>query len=79
MTTILLMGPTAAGKSALALDLAQAFGGEIVSVDSAQVYSARRISLGFGGGSALTGLPSALKRFGADSPSVRPVGLIVRA
>lgn len=38
MTTILLMGPTAAGKSALALDLAQAFGGEIVSVDSAQVY-----------------------------------------
>jgi tRNA dimethylallyltransferase len=38
MTTILLMGPTAAGKSALALDLAEAFGGEIVSVDSAQVY-----------------------------------------
>jgi len=38
MTTILLMGPTAAGKSALALELADAFGGEIVSVDSAQVY-----------------------------------------
>ncbi|EFK97218.1 tRNA delta(2)-isopentenylpyrophosphate transferase, partial [sediment metagenome] len=38
MITILLMGPTAAGKSALALELAQAFGGEIVSVDSAQVY-----------------------------------------
>ena len=38
MTTILLMGPTAAGKSALALELAEAFGGEIVSVDSAQVY-----------------------------------------
>jgi tRNA dimethylallyltransferase len=35
---LLLMGPTAAGKSALALALAEAFGGEIVSVDSAQVY-----------------------------------------
>ena len=32
------MGPTASGKSALALTLAEAFGGEIVSVDSAQVY-----------------------------------------
>ncbi len=37
-TTILLMGPTATGKSALALELAEAFGGEIVSVDSAQVF-----------------------------------------
>ena len=35
---ILLMGPTAAGKSALALALAERVGGEIVSVDSAQIY-----------------------------------------
>jgi len=35
---ILLMGPTASGKSALALALAERLGGEIVSVDSAQVY-----------------------------------------
>ena len=35
---ILLMGPTASGKSALALSLADALGGEIVTVDSAQVY-----------------------------------------
>jgi len=35
---IALMGPTASGKSALALDWAQRFGGEIVSVDSALVY-----------------------------------------
>ena len=35
---ILLMGPTAAGKSALAFALAERFGGEIVSVDSAQVF-----------------------------------------
>jgi tRNA dimethylallyltransferase len=35
---ILLMGPTASGKSALAAALAQRFPVEIVSVDSAQIY-----------------------------------------
>ncbi|MBS0321241.1 MAG: tRNA (adenosine(37)-N6)-dimethylallyltransferase MiaA [Proteobacteria bacterium] len=35
---IVLMGPTAAGKSDVALALAAALDGEIVSVDSAQVY-----------------------------------------
>ena len=35
---VLLMGPTASGKSALAADLAHRFRGEIVSVDSGQVY-----------------------------------------
>jgi len=38
LPVVLLMGPTAAGKSALALELAQRCDGEIVSVDSAQVY-----------------------------------------
>jgi tRNA dimethylallyltransferase len=35
---IAIVGPTAAGKSGLALRLAQALGGEIVSCDSLQVY-----------------------------------------
>jgi len=35
---ILLMGPTAAGKTALALELARALPAEIISVDSALVY-----------------------------------------
>jgi tRNA dimethylallyltransferase len=35
---ILLMGPTASGKTALALEIAQRFPVEIISVDSAQVY-----------------------------------------
>jgi len=35
---IALMGPTASGKTAAAIELAQAHGGEIVSVDSALVY-----------------------------------------
>jgi tRNA dimethylallyltransferase len=34
----LLLGPTASGKSALAMALAERFAGEIVTVDSAQVY-----------------------------------------
>jgi tRNA dimethylallyltransferase len=35
---VFLAGPTAAGKSALALALAERIGGEIISVDSMQVY-----------------------------------------
>ncbi|MCQ2380476.1 MAG: tRNA (adenosine(37)-N6)-dimethylallyltransferase MiaA [Victivallaceae bacterium] len=39
MTGVLaIMGPTASGKSALALECARRFNGEIVSVDSMQVY-----------------------------------------
>src|SRR5678816_2719069 len=35
---IFLVGPTASGKSAVALALAEKLGGEIISVDSMQVY-----------------------------------------
>jgi tRNA dimethylallyltransferase len=35
---VALMGPTASGKTALAIELAQRHGGEIISVDSALVY-----------------------------------------
>lgn len=35
---LFLAGPTAVGKSAVALELAQRLGGEIISVDSMQVY-----------------------------------------
>jgi len=38
LPVVLLMGPTASGKSALALELAARFPVEIVSVDSAQVF-----------------------------------------
>lgn len=36
---VLLAGPTASGKSALAVQLAQAMGGEVVNADSMQVYA----------------------------------------
>jgi len=35
---LMLMGPTASGKSALAVELARLLGGEIISVDSSLVY-----------------------------------------
>ena len=45
MTKILaVVGPTAGGKSALALELAQRLGGEIISCDSMQIY--RRMDIG---------------------------------
>jgi tRNA dimethylallyltransferase len=40
---ILIAGPTASGKSALALALAESFGGTIVNADSMQVYRDLRI------------------------------------
>ncbi|MFT3729564.1 MAG: tRNA (adenosine(37)-N6)-dimethylallyltransferase MiaA [Terricaulis sp.] len=43
MTTLLVMGPTASGKSALALALAARIGGEIVNADSMQVYRDFRV------------------------------------
>jgi tRNA dimethylallyltransferase len=50
---LLLAGPTAVGKSAVALWLAERLGGEIVSVDSMQVY--RGMDIG-------TGKPTAVER-----------------
>jgi tRNA dimethylallyltransferase len=41
---VCIVGPTASGKSALALDLAERLGGEIVSADSRQVY--RELAIG---------------------------------
>jgi tRNA dimethylallyltransferase len=43
---IVVLGPTASGKSALAIELARRFHGEIVSADSRQVY--RGLDLGTG-------------------------------
>lgn len=53
---ILIAGPTASGKSALALDLAMSKGGVIVNADSMQVYSVLDV---------LTARPSAADQAGA--------------
>lgn len=41
---IAIVGPTASGKSALALEIASRYGGEIISCDSMQIY--RRMNIG---------------------------------
>jgi tRNA dimethylallyltransferase len=46
MRIVLIVGPTASGKSALALRVAEAAGGEIVSADSQQVYRGMDIGTG---------------------------------
>ena len=43
---LLVVGPTASGKSALAVRLAKKFNGEIISADSRQVY--RGLDIGTG-------------------------------
>lgn len=43
---VVILGPTASGKSALAVELARKFGGEVVSADSRQVY--RGLDVGTG-------------------------------
>jgi len=44
MNGVVITGPTAAGKSALGLEIAARLGGEIVSIDSRQIY--RRLDIG---------------------------------
>jgi len=43
---VCIVGPTAAGKSALGMGLAKCFGGEIISADSRQVYKGLDIGTG---------------------------------
>lgn len=43
LSAVLIAGPTASGKSALALELAKDFGGVIINADSMQVYTELRV------------------------------------
>ena len=57
---ILLMGPTASGKTALALELAARFPCDIISVDSAQVYRGLDIGTAKPGPEVLAATPHRL-------------------
>ena len=41
---VVIVGPTASGKTKLSIELAKRFNGEIVSADSMQIY--RRMNIG---------------------------------
>src|SRR3990167_10108813 len=43
---LVILGPTSSGKSALAVELARKFGGEVISADSRQVYRGLNIGTG---------------------------------
>ena len=43
---IVILGPTASGKSSLAVEIAHRFGGEVISADSRQVYRGLNIGTG---------------------------------
>ncbi|MDP2284511.1 MAG: tRNA (adenosine(37)-N6)-dimethylallyltransferase MiaA, partial [Pseudohongiella sp.] len=60
---ICLMGPTASGKTALAIELVQRFPLEIISVDSAQIYKYMNIGTGKPDAETLTRAPHRLIDF----------------
>lgn len=66
---VFIAGPTASGKSAAALDLAEAIGGEIVNADAIQVYGDLEILSARPGHPELTRAPHHL--FGYIDASVR--------
>jgi tRNA dimethylallyltransferase len=57
---LVIAGPTASGKSALALELANAFGGTIINADSMQVYAGLEILTSQPDGDARTQCPHRL-------------------
>ncbi|MBI5096600.1 MAG: tRNA (adenosine(37)-N6)-dimethylallyltransferase MiaA, partial [Nitrospirae bacterium] len=54
---IVIVGPTAAGKSALALHLARLFNTEIISADSMQVYKGMDIGTAKPSGEEMEAVP----------------------
>lgn len=66
MLPIVIAGPTASGKSALALALAERVGGEIVCADSRQLYQGMRIASAAPSDDELTRIPHHL--FGINPP-----------
>src|SRR5438067_7573131 len=60
---VIIAGPTASGKSALALELAAAFGGTIINADSQQIYRDLRILSARPDAAAMRGVPHRLYGF----------------
>ena len=54
---IVILGPTASGKSALAVNIAKKFNGEIISADSRQVYKGLDIGSGKITKKEMSGIP----------------------
>lgn len=60
---IFIVGPTASGKTALSIDIAKKFGGEIISADSMQIYKGIHIASAAPSESEKAGIPHHLLEF----------------
>ena len=69
---LVIVGPTASGKSALALDLAERVGGEIVSFDSMQLYRGFEIGTASPSAAAISSASADLPL--AVGPAIRITG-----
>jgi tRNA dimethylallyltransferase len=69
LPVVIVAGPTASGKSALALGLAEAFGGTIINADALQVYRDLLILTAWPGAEARARVPHRL--YGCLDPSER--------
>ena len=54
---VVVAGPTASGKTSLAVRLAQAFDGEVISADSMQIYQQMQIATARPDASEMKGIP----------------------
>lgn len=69
---IVILGPTASGKSALAVKLAKRFKGEIVSADSRQIYQELDIASGKIRKSEMKGVPHHLLDISSPKKQITP-------
>lgn len=63
MKVLAVVGPTASGKSALAVELAERYGGEVVSCDSMQIYKTMSIATAKPTAEEMQGIPHHLIDF----------------
>ena len=61
--TVFVVGPTASGKTALGIEIAKKFGGEIVSADSMQIYKSIHIASAAPDEREMAGIPHHLIEF----------------
>lgn len=79
MPIIAIVGPTASGKTSLAVSVARAFGGEIISADSRQVYRGMDIGTGKVTKREMRGIPHYLLDIASPKRIFTVAGYIPRA
>ena len=63
LKAIFVVGPTASGKTALGIEIAKKFGGEVISADSMQIYKGIHIASAAPDSEEMQGIPHHLIEF----------------